>query len=581
MAFFAEKLRHTTHYVPTVLVFCALSFLAYYGHHTGWRIPRFSELAGQKQEAEQEDWCAIHNVPDSRCIACHPELVGADPADWCKEHGLPESQCTLCHPDLLTGGTADWCPEHGIPEKSCTLCHPEIAVKSPPLPSDIGAKVSYASSAKPVKDPKTCQTHQLRVQFSSLEAVHKAGVKVASVQERPMAASIAASGQVEYDQTRLARLNSRAPGSAWRIEAVVGQSVRSGDLLALIDAAEAGKAKAELLQALTLIETKTKMLPSLQAAAQESKHLVEVKSAYFKLVERVAKEALTTKTELQQAEAELADARLQALKMEVELEEAEAALSEARIRLFNAQQALTNLGLSIREKDLLGLLGDKLTQKVRLLGLPDSSVKNFETSVATANLLPVLAPFDGVVVSRDVVVGEAVDASKPLIAIADVSRMWIMLDVREEDAAKLALGQKAVFRPDGGSNDVASGTLSWISTAVDEKTRTVKVRAEVENTAGWLRAHTFGAGRITIRETPKAAAIPHEAIHWEGCCYIVFVRLTDDIFQVRKVKVGSKNGPFTEILIGLLPGEVVATAGSHVLKSEILKSMLGAGCCAE
>ena len=581
MASFSEQLKHAAHYVPTVLVFCALSSLAYFGHHSGWRIPRFGNLAGPKQVAEQEDWCAIHNVPDSRCIGCHPELVGADPADWCREHGLPESQCTLCHPDLLTGGSAEWCPEHGLPEKSCTLCHPEIALKSAPLPSALGTTVSYAPAVKPPKDPKMCQIHRMRVQFSSRDAVHKVGVKVASVQERPMAASLVAHGQVEYNQTHLARLASRAPGSAWRIDADVGQRVRSGDLLALIDAAEVGKSKAELLQALTQIETKTKLLPRLQIGAQEAKQLVEVKSGYFKLVHKAAQETLTTQTELQHAAAALADARLQALKMELELVEAEAAQSEARIRLLNAQQALANLGLSIREKDWLGLSGDPLTQKVRLLGLPDSSIKQLETSAATANLLPVRAPFDGVVVSRDVVAGEAVSASQTLFTVADVSRMWIMLDVREEDAARLALGQKVTFRPDGGSNDVASGTLSWISTAVDEKTRTVKVRTEVDNTAGWLRAHAFGTGRITLRETPQGVAVPHEAIHWEGCCYIVFVRLTDDIFQARKVKLGSRQGPFTEILNGVLPGEVVATSGSHVLKSEILKSNLGAGCCAE
>jgi multidrug efflux pump subunit AcrA (membrane-fusion protein) len=59
---------------------------------------------------------------------------------------------------------------------------------------------------------------------------------------------------------------------------------------------------------------------------------------------------------------------------------------------------------------------------------------------------------------------------------------------------------------------------------------------------------------------------------------VVFVRLTDDIFQTRKVKLGARSGGFAEILVGVLPGEVVASAGSFVLKSELLKSRLGAGC---
>jgi cobalt-zinc-cadmium efflux system membrane fusion protein len=60
----------------------------------------------------------------------------------------------------------------------------------------------------------------------------------------------------------------------------------------------------------------------------------------------------------------------------------------------------------------------------------------------------------------------------------------------------------------------------------------------------------------------------------------VFVRLADDIFQTRKVRLGTQDSHYTEILVGLAPGEVIATEGSHVLKSEILKSNLGAGCCA-
>jgi cobalt-zinc-cadmium efflux system membrane fusion protein len=72
--------------------------------------------------------------------------------------------------------------------------------------------------------------------------------------------------------------------------------------------------------------------------------------------------------------------------------------------------------------------------------------------------------------------------------------------------------------------------------------------------------------------------VPNEAIQWEGCCHIVFVRLADDIFQARKLKLGASINGYTEVLVGVLPGEVVATEGSHVLKSEILKSALGAGC---
>src|SRR5580765_1803848 len=79
-------------YAPTFVVLGALGGLAYWGHHTGWSMPKFSDLTGRRSQVEKEDWCMQHNVPDSMCIACHPELVGASVADWCKEHGVPESR---------------------------------------------------------------------------------------------------------------------------------------------------------------------------------------------------------------------------------------------------------------------------------------------------------------------------------------------------------------------------------------------------------------------------------------------------------------------------------------------------------
>ena len=123
--------------VPSVIVFAILAAVGYWGHHTGWKAPKWREIFGGGSAATaKEDWCKAHNVPDSACIACHPELAGENPADWCKEHGVPESACTICHPEILENGKADdWCTEHGVPESACNLCHPEIVVKGD-LPKD-------------------------------------------------------------------------------------------------------------------------------------------------------------------------------------------------------------------------------------------------------------------------------------------------------------------------------------------------------------------------------------------------------------------------------------------------------------
>ena len=529
-----SPLRSLVRQGPTALVLLVLAGLGFYGHHTGWTVPKVSALWGKSQGKEKEDWCQTHNVPDSKCIACHPELAGADPKDWCKEHGVPESKCTVCHPEILTKGKADdWCKEHGVPESQCTVCHPEIAVKGQPPASESIAAVSLDPEAKPARSPLTCQSHALRVQFASKDAVSKAGIRLEAVEERPMAASIKANGEIDYDQTRIAHLSTKVPGTVFRVEKEVGQTVKKGEVLALVDAAEVGRAKADLLQADAQVELKEKTFERVKASSDKG------------------------------------------LRTLAELQEAEAALREARVRLFNAEQALINLGMPVRVEDLAFLAEDKGDGRLRFLGLPDPIQASLGHETLTANLIPVMSPFDGVVVSRAIVAGEVVDATKTLFVVADTSRMWAALDVRAEDMGGLSLGQAVTFQ---GPDLAPQGKVSWISTAVDEKTRTLRVRADLENPEGHLRAHTFGTARITTRESPKAVAVPDEAIQWEGCCHVVFVRLTDEVFQTRKVRLGARSGGFTEVLVGVLPGEVVATIGSHVLKSEILKSKLGAGC---
>jgi len=133
------------------------------------------------------------------------------------------------------------------------------------------------------------------------------------------------------------------------------------------------------------------------------------------------------------------------------------------------------------------------------------------------------------------------------------------------------------------------GSVGWISTAVDDETRTVAVRVELPNAGGRLRANTFGTGRIVLRDEARAMVVPSEAVHWDGNCYVVFVRdkhYFDDgapkFFHVRSVRPGVKQGDVTEIIAGLAPGEVIASRNSVVLEAQLLKANLGAGCgCAD
>lgn len=112
-----------------------------------------------------------------------------------------------------------------------------------------------------------CPLHERRIQFVSKEAVEKAGIDVEPVWTAPMVESVTASGEITYDQTVTARLSGRVPGNVFRVFKRVGDPVRKGEVLALVDAAEVGKTKSEFMQATAQVRARTKNFENLSSLA--------------------------------------------------------------------------------------------------------------------------------------------------------------------------------------------------------------------------------------------------------------------------------------------------------------------------
>lgn len=381
------------------------------------------------------------------------------------------------------------------------------------------------------------------VEFPSAEAARKCGVETAEVTHQPMADVITANGIVGYDQTHFAQLSVRVPGIVWRVEKLLGDAVKRCDVLAIFDAADVGQAKADLLEAAVLCTLKTQTLKRLQSL----ENVVPVR----------------------------------------DIREAEAAQEFSRTQRFNAMQKLVNLGFPIRLEDIESLSSDDLAKHLQLLGLPPSLTHE----TVSANLIPLVAPFDGVVTSCEIVRGEMADPSKPQYILANVERMWINLDVRQEDAAQLRIGQAISFVSDIGPAEV-KGRLTWIGTEIDPRTRTIRSRAEVDNPIlpnsaeqavpqRLLQAGAFGTARILLKDNPAAVVVPDSALHWqwEIESQIVFVPADDQRrFVPRIVTKGLVQQGHVQILGGLSAGERVVSAGSRILSSELselLQKQLG------
>ena len=191
--------------------------------------------------------------------------------------------------------------------------------------------------------------------------------------------------------------------------------------------------------------------------------------------------------------------------------------------------------------------------------------------------LQVLAPRSGLVLGLHTTVGTSVDPLTSLMTIADLSQVWATFDVYEQDVALVQVGQRLEARSVAYPDQVFPGKIVFVSPQVDQHTRTIKLRAQVENPDYALRLGMFVTGTLYIPTADEALVVPHEAIQRLNDERVVFVQTGPETFEARDVQIGNETGRQVEIREGLKPGEQVVAAGSFHLKAELLKGTLEEG----
>jgi cobalt-zinc-cadmium efflux system membrane fusion protein len=497
--------------IPNVAVFVLLAAVFYFGHHTGWKMPKLGDMFAAGTSAA-DDWCADHLVPASSCVECRPGLLPEPPEfGFCRAHGVAE----------------------------CVTCHPELAqVSGEPRLASYDTTQALALMARPENSSRN-QLHKRVVQFATAGSAEKAGIDVDVVGERKLSDAIQANGEIRFDPTRVAHLSSRGAGAVAQVYKIVGDEVAAGDVLALVDVAAVGQAKSDLLQAIVERQLRRTRYEKLKGAG-------------------IGVAGIT-------------------------VTEAKAALEEAEVAFISARQALVNLGLEVPD-EFDETDARKIADDLRTLGIPADVLARLPEGTNSANLIAVRAPYEGVIVEADSVLGEVVDPRDVLFTVADPRRMWLVLAVPQEHARYVRKDLPVAFQTDDGSQR-AEGRISWVSPTIDERTRTLTARVVLENSGG-LRDKTFGTGRIILREEPRAVSVPREAVQATTDATFVFVRDRDylkpgaaKMFHVRQVRTGARDDAYVELLAGVLPGEVVATKGSPVLLAQLLRGNLGEGCC--
>ncbi|MBX3177474.1 MAG: efflux RND transporter periplasmic adaptor subunit [Candidatus Hydrogenedentes bacterium] len=471
--------------------------------------------------------------------ACNVPVLTAETRDpnrlWCNEHDVYEDDCCICHPELAAvhghapAGEQEqiqardpnrlWCNEHGLYEDECLICHPELAGKS-------GAPSTAA------KGGLFCGEHGLmEVECGICHPELLAGLNPGQglkIRFQSMASAEKAGVRTGYPA-----LADWSGGAM-----VLGQVAFNKNQLAYVTPLLDGVIKAVHVDAGDRVKA-GQLLAEISAP-----ELATERSVYAKAAANVAlyREVVARAQKL----VDLAIAPRQ------DLEIARAQLAEAEAELAMARQRMLDLGLTPEEVNARG---------------------------ERASVFPVRAPFAGTVTERNAVAGAAAESGAPLFQVADLSTMWMELSIPEGLLINAREGATVTAEFDPLPGMRMEGKLQWIAPSVDETTRMVQARAVLENPDGLLRNAMFGRAELAGSETRGATVVvPPQAIQYVDGFPVVFAKLDHDLYETRLIRTGPERRGSVPVLEGLRADEEIALGESYVLKSELLKARLGAGC---
>ncbi len=348
----------------------------------------------------------------------------------------------------------------------------------------------------------------------------------AMIETRPAAFSgapdmLRVKGQIALADDRTWRIGVRTLGSVTAVYVGLGDLVRKGQVLARYHADEVRDSRAQYRAALSELDrTKTA-----QAQAQRNRDRAQ------RLLELKAGSA-----------------------QQVELAQQDLATAQAMVR-----KAQIEVG---RVRDLL-----EYDLKVPADSPPDPKDE-------TEYDVPIIAPADGYIIEKSVTPGKTVELSSVTFVIGDLSRVWMLASVRQEDFGRLRIGQSAVVNLPGQESPRLPGNITNLGQQFDPDTRVMQVRIELANADGRLRPEMLANAEIPVGRGRPVLEVPSDAVQQVNGQDVVFVRTAPDRFVVRPVRVSETADGKTPVLDGIKAGDQVVIRGSFILKSQLLKATL-------
>lgn len=451
-----------------------------------------------------------------------------------------------------------------------------------PVPAPRSTSMTEGPEGDPLVNPTVTITE---------EQLASSGIVVDTVGEQ-LAEEVglsAATGVIEANAYRQTPALSLVGGVVREVRTELGSNVARGQTVAVVFSSELADAQSRYVALQTEAENarrnydRTQRLvtvnqPGRTEADQAAR---QVKAAEASLSEMQNRFQRTTKL------LKIGAASREELEQDTtKLRTAEAEVTEARRRQDRALQLLDiNPQTRAENEEALNKLRTAeselalMRQKLILYGVPEGRISALRSASQVSSLLAVPAPVSGTVTARTANAGEVIEPNKEIVRITDLSVLWVIAQVYERDLPRLRVGSGASVTTNAYPDRLFRGHVTYIDPAIDEATRTAKVRVEVQNPDRILKLGmyvniAFGALRQSER---TVAVIPAAALQTVGNRQVVFLATAQPtVFEMRPVRVGTEINGRYPVIEGLNVGDRIVTQGSFMLRAEWQKTQQSA-----
>lgn len=208
-----------------------------------------------------------------------------------------------------------------------------------------------------------------------------------------------------------------------------------------------------------------------------------------------------------------------------------------------------------------------------VLGMSEKAVEKIETSGQINSFGDVISRFDGIIISRSINVGQIVNPQDTLFQVADLSKLWAVALIPEQQSSFIQKDEVVTIEIPALDNKKIETKIIFEDSIVDPQTRTVMVRAELDNPNLLLKPDMLTSMHIRSKKISRIA-IPISSLVRENDRAHVFVQNTPQTFRLREVELGTKDGNLITVLGGIVQGETIVSDGAFHLNSERKKKEL-------